>query len=108
MSKSSGQDIWSYLGFGSSSSSQPRRRVSVSQGQLPHTSSSTFDPFEKPDRHSGHKYSTSNGSMNGGMNQGQRSRYIKIGSAVAFVLFVLYFLLGRNGGAVTYSRFKTQ
>ncbi|KAF2452607.1 guanosine-diphosphatase [Lineolata rhizophorae] len=92
--------IWSYFSFGSSSA--PRRRTSVS---LPHSNSSAgpsasaSDPFEKPDRHSGYPGRASNGTAAGfmkdlkfaGMNQGQRSRYLKACGLLFFVFLVFFF-----------------
>ena len=80
--------LWSYISF----SSSPRRR-SIS---LPKHSNQN-DPFEKADRH------TLNGSANGSastlenikdawMTQSQRSRYLKTGGLIAFVLVVLFLL----------------
>ena len=80
--------LWSYINFNSS----PRRR-SVS---LP-TRNTQHDPYEKADRHSG------NGSANGSvgilenikdawMTQSQRSRYLKTGGIVAFLVFFFFLL----------------
>lgn len=82
-------DIWSYINFGSSS-----RRRSVS---LP-TRSSANDPFEKANRHQ-----RTNGHANGStgvvdnikgalMTQSQRSRYLKTGGIIAFIILLLFFL----------------
>lgn len=76
--------LWSYISFNSS----PRRR-SVS---LPN------DPFEKANRHQ-----RTNGHANGStgvvdnikgalMTQSQRSRYLKTGAILAFILLLLFFL----------------
>jgi guanosine-diphosphatase len=88
--------IWSYFSFPG-----PRRRVSVS---LPHNfdPNRDTDPFEKPDRHSRHRSTNSNGFMgdykgSAIMNQGQRLRYLKTGGVVAFILLILYFVAPRDG-----------
>jgi hypothetical protein len=88
--------IWSYFSFPG-----PRRRVSVS---LPHNfdPNCDSDPFEKPDRHSRHRSTNSNGFMgdykgSAIMNQGQRLRYLKTGGVVAFILLILYFIAPRDG-----------
>lgn len=81
--------LWSYISFTSS----PRRR-SVS---LP-TRNNANDPFEKANRHR-----RTNGSANGSagvvdnfkgawMTQSQRSRYLKTGGILAFVVLLLFFL----------------
>jgi guanosine-diphosphatase len=95
-------NIWSYFSF-----SGPRRRVSVS---LPRSINDPLvdDPYEKPDRHSRRRSSTTNGLMNdlkhSTMNGGQRARYLKTGGIIAFIFLVLYFIapsdsLTRAGGA---------
>lgn len=83
--------IWSYFSFPG-----PRRRVSVT---LPRDfdPNRDADPFEKPDRHSRHRSTNSNGFMgdykgSNIMNQGQRLRYLKTGGVIAFILLVLYFI----------------
>ncbi|KAF2190050.1 hypothetical protein K469DRAFT_722970 [Zopfia rhizophila CBS 207.26] len=85
--------ILSYFSFNSG----PRRRTSVS---LPHNSSSN-DPFEKADRHSRHRSTNSASFMNdfkgAVMNQGQRTRYLKTGGIIAFILLILYFIAPRDG-----------
>jgi hypothetical protein len=90
--------IWSYFSFPG-----PRRRVSVT---LPRNfdPNRDADPHEKPDRHSRHRATNSNGFMgdykNGStMNQGQRLRYLKTGGVIAFILLVLYFVAPRDGFA---------
>ncbi|KAI9742113.1 MAG: Guanosine-diphosphatase [Cirrosporium novae-zelandiae] len=73
-------NLWSYISF-----SSPRRR-SVS---LPTRNAN--DPFEKADRHhnnSAGPYPPRSFSM----TQGQKSRYIKTGAVVAFVLFLLFLI----------------
>ena len=81
--------LWSYISF----SSSPRRR-SVS---LP-TRSTVNDPFEKANRHQ-----RTNGHANGSagvvhnikgalMTQSQRSRYLKTGGIIAFLIVLLFFL----------------
>ncbi|KAI9827814.1 MAG: Guanosine-diphosphatase [Thelocarpon impressellum] len=68
------------------------RRQSTS---LP-TQSSLHDPHEKADRHA-------DGAGNGGaslnMTQGQRSRYLKLGGLIAFII-ILFFYLSPNGNSV--------
>jgi guanosine-diphosphatase len=88
--------IWSYFSFPG-----PRRRVSVT---LPRNfdPNRDADPFEKPDRHSRHRSTNSNGFMgdyksSSIMNQGQRLRYLKTGGVIAFILLALYFLAPRDG-----------
>jgi hypothetical protein len=88
--------IWSYFSFPG-----PRRRVSVT---LPRNFDPNRDPdpFEKPDRHSRHRSTNSNGFMgdyksSSIMNQGQRLRYLKTGGVIAFILLALYFLAPRDG-----------
>jgi hypothetical protein len=90
--------IWSYFSFPG-----PRRRVSVT---LPRNfdPNRDADPFEKPDRHSRHRSTTSNGFMGdyksgSTMNQGQRLRYLKTGGVIAFILLILYFVAPRDGFA---------
>ncbi|KAF4307707.1 Nucleoside phosphatase GDA1/CD39 [Botryosphaeria dothidea] len=90
-------DIWSYFSF----SSAPRRRTSLS---LPLKSNSTYDPFEKPERRSTRLSTTSTASssfmndykVGGGssstMNQGQRTRYLKAGGIIAFILIIFFYL----------------
>jgi len=92
--------IWSYFSFAG-----PRRRISVS---LPRSVTETVDdPYEKPDRHSRRRSGPANGLMNelktGAMNGGQRTRYLKTGGVIAFILLVLYFItpsdsLSKAGG----------
>jgi guanosine-diphosphatase len=88
--------IWSYFSFPG-----PRRRVSVT---LPRNfdPNRDADPFEKPDRHSRHRSTNSNGFMgdykgSSIMNQGQRLRYLKTGGVIAFILLVLYFIAPKDG-----------
>jgi hypothetical protein len=88
--------IWSYFSFPG-----PRRRVSVT---LPRDfdPNRDADPFEKPDRHSRHRSTNSNGFMgdyknSSIMNQGQRLRYLKTGGVIAFILLILYFVAPRDG-----------
>jgi guanosine-diphosphatase len=88
--------IWSYFGF-----SGPRHRVSLS---LPRNVDPNRDPdpYEKPDRHSRHRSTNSNGFMGdykGGanMNQGQRLRYLRTGGVIAFILLIVYFVAPRSG-----------
>jgi guanosine-diphosphatase len=94
--------IWSYIPFGSTS---PRRRsVSLpyrANGDVP----DPFDPFEKPNRHSANSARPHSNSpnlveslQNAWMTQGQRSRYMKTGGAVVFILFVLFYLSGGRTG----------
>lgn len=98
-------DIWSYFSF----SSAPRRRTSLS---LPLKSNSTYDPFEKPERRSTRLSTTSTASssfmndykVGGGssstMNQGQRTRYLKAGGIIAFILIIFFYLApGRSQSA---------
>lgn len=80
-------DIWSYISFGSIS-----RRRSVS---LPYRANSN-DPFEKANRHSAHP--PSNGSSNlwgnikyAWMTQSQRSRYLKTGGILVFVVLIFLY-----------------
>ena len=89
--------IWSYFSFGGTR----RRPLSVS---LPRNfdPSRDADPFEKPDRHSRHRSTPSDGFMgdykgSATMNQGQRLRYLKTGGVIAFILLVLYFVAPRDG-----------
>ncbi|KAF2703510.1 guanosine-diphosphatase [Pleomassaria siparia CBS 279.74] len=88
-------NIWSYLSF-----SGPRRRTSIS---LPHVNtdvnSTEDDRFEKP-RHRSPNSTTSfmNELKGSAMNQGQKIRYLKTGGLIAFILFALWFLMGRSGG----------
>jgi hypothetical protein len=90
--------IWSYFSFPG-----PRRRVSVT---LPRNfdpnRDAPDDPYEKPDRHSRHRSTNSNGFMgdykgSSIMNQGQRLRYLKTGGVIAFILLILYFVAPRDG-----------
>ncbi|KAI9787073.1 MAG: Guanosine-diphosphatase [Candelina submexicana] len=81
--------LWSYFSF---SSSHQRQQ----SGSLP-TRSNLNDPFEKPDRHL--REGTSNGSSGfaedfktAWMTQSQRSRYIKTGGIIGFIV-LLFFLL---------------
>lgn len=106
MSSSSqdGSTLWSYV---PSWSSKPRRRTSLSltntnshSPSLSTSKSTTYDPFEKADRHnpSIHK-SHMQDAKSAWMNQGQRARYIKTGGIVAFVLLVLYYIAPRSSTA---------
>lgn len=81
--------LWSYINFSSSA-----RRRSIS---LP-TRNTSNDPFEKANRHQ-----RTNGHPNGSpgvvdnikgalMTQSQRSRYLKTGGIIAFILLFLFFL----------------
>lgn len=88
--------IWSYFSF-----SGPRRRVSVSLPRNFDPNQDNDDPYEKH-KHSRQRSANENGFMNdykGGsiMNQGQRLRYLKTGSVIAFILLVLYFVAPRDG-----------
>ncbi|KAF2138772.1 uncharacterized protein K452DRAFT_255628 [Aplosporella prunicola CBS 121167] len=100
-------DIWSYFSF----SSTPRRRTSLS---LPLKSNSTFDPFEKSDRHSDRpstSSTTATSLMNdykvggGNMNQGQRTRYLKAGGIIAFIIIVFFFLAPGHSGPTASGKF---
>jgi hypothetical protein len=86
-------NLWSYFSF-----SGPRRRISVSLPRNePPARSGDADPFEKPDRHSHHRSSSSMTDYKGGaMNQGQRVRYLKTGGIIAFVILALYFFAPRD------------
>ena len=81
--------IWSYISF----SSSPRRRSITLPKHSDHQ-----DPFEKGDRHSGASNGWASPSSdtfpnNGAyMTGGQRSRYLKYGGILVFVLFVLFLL----------------
>lgn len=89
-------NFWSYFSF---SNTGPRRRTSLS---LPLKSNSTFDPFEKADRHANRPSASSSNasslmndfksSAGSTMNQGQRTRYLKAGGIIAFILCVFFFL----------------
>jgi len=81
-SKRQSDGIWSYFGL-----STPRRRISVS---LPKTQHSV-DPYEKPDRYDGSSANSSH-MQDYRMNQGQRSRYLKAGGIIAFVLLIIFYL----------------
>lgn len=77
--------LWSYISFTSS----PRRR-SVS---LP--TRNTHDPFEKEDRHRGNGWAkaptgTVENIKDAWMTQSQRSRYLKTGGIVAFLLLLVF------------------
>lgn len=89
--------IWSYFSFGSSS--QPRRRTSVSAVGGNSRDPVDRDSFDKPARHYSHYRVASNSSpslMNEykvtNMTQGQRTRYMKAGGLIAFILFILFFI----------------
>ncbi len=76
---------WSYVNF-----TKPRRRSSV---QLP----SRNDPYEKPDRHTSsgktHQFeSMQEKAQAAWMNQSQRSRYVKTGCLLAFLILVIYYI----------------
>lgn len=99
--------IWSYFSFNSG----PRRRVSVSLPRNNPTrpsSTSASDPWEKPNRHSRHPSRSTGGFMNdiksAAMNQGQRTRYIKTGGVIAFILLILYFVAPKDAIARGRSR----
>jgi hypothetical protein len=89
--------IWSYFSFPG-----PRRRplsVTLPRNFDPNRDA---DPHEKPDRHSRHRSTNSNGFMgdykgSSIMNQGQRLRYLKTGGVIAFILLVLYFIAPSSG-----------
>src|SRR6186713_14593 len=86
-------NIWSYLSF-----SGTRRRTSIS---LPHSSADTDsidDRYEKPDRHSHarRRSATSMSNQGGGMNQGQRVRYLKVAGILAVIIFALYYLVPQD------------
>ncbi|KAH0547549.1 Guanosine-diphosphatase [Glutinoglossum americanum] len=90
--------IWSYFSF----SSTPERQQSVS---LP-TRSAVDDPYEKPNRHSSRNPVNDSanfvpGLKNAWMTQSQRSRFIKAGGLIAFILLVfLYLSPGKNFGNI--------
>ena len=80
--------VWSYVGL-----SKPRRRAS--SVRFPDRDLS--DPHEKSDRHTTSGRPQYAESMQekvqvAWMNRSQRSRYLKTGCLVAFVLFVLYYI----------------
>ena len=79
--------LWSYLSF----SSPPRRR-SVS---LPTRSNS--NSYDKDNRRRNAKLEYSN---EGWMTQSQRSRYLKTGGVLAFILFLLYILAPNHGAGI--------
>jgi len=49
------------------------------------------DPYEKPDRYDGSSANSSH-MQDYRMNQGQRSRYLKAGGIIAFVLLIIFYL----------------
>ena len=74
-------NLWSYISF----NSLPRRR-SIS---LP--TKSPRDPYEKADRHL--DFPEGRGSLaDAWMNQSSRSRYLRLGGLVAFVVFIIFLL----------------
>ncbi|KAK5167720.1 Guanosine-diphosphatase [Saxophila tyrrhenica] len=73
------QSAWSYV----SNLSKPRRRSSVNK--LP-----SHDRFEKPDRHTTSGRPMQEKVQAAWMNQSQRTRYLKAGCLIAFLLLVLY------------------
>ncbi|OQO14190.1 putative guanosine-diphosphatase [Cryoendolithus antarcticus] len=88
--------IWSYLSFSSPQHSQPRRRSSSTV--LPKRERTTLDSGRTYKDKALEDSLSTTGSMSekisaAYMNQGQRSRYLKTGGIVAFVLLVLYCLV---------------
>ncbi|KAK3059070.1 Guanosine-diphosphatase [Extremus antarcticus] len=78
MSSQKDSSAWSYI-----STYKPRRRSSV---KLP----STHDRFEKPDRHTSSGRPMQEKLQAAWMNPSPRTRYLKAGCLIAFVLLVLY------------------
>jgi guanosine-diphosphatase len=70
--------LWSYLSFGVDN---PRRRVSVS---LPTRNSSLNGGYDKAQRRGGFKDAV--------MNHSQRSRYIKAGGILLFLIAIIFYL----------------
>ncbi len=92
--------LWSYISF----SSSPRRR-SISLPK-PNQSPHDHDPHEKEDRH------RNNGRANqptgvvdnlkeAWMTPSSRSRYLKTGGIIAFIVLLFYFFAPRDGNGVT-------
>jgi guanosine-diphosphatase len=93
--------IWSYFSF-----SGPRRRTSVSLPRNHNDPAPTVndDPYEKLDRHTHrHRSVPSNSLMTdfkgGAMNGGQRSRFLKTGGIIAFIILLLWYIAPRDGFA---------
>ena len=86
--------LWSYFSFGGTN---PRRQSVSLPTQHPFN-----DPHEKADRHAdGTSTSTLTSNMRDAwMTQGQRSRFIKFGGLVTFVVLLLFYL-GPNKTTVT-------
>lgn len=87
--------LWSYISFTSS----PRRR-SVS---LPTRNS--HDPFEKEDRHRGNGWAkaptgTVENIKDAWMTQSQRSRYLKTGGIIGFLLLLIFWFSSRDSAGV--------
>ena len=89
--------IWSYLSFKAAA----RRRISVSLPTLSAPSQVAEDPYEKPDRHSGDEPPIPSSFWNdiqiAWMNQGQRSRYLKVGLVLVLIIFALLWLSPNRG-----------
>ncbi|KAL9076868.1 MAG: hypothetical protein Q9157_003535 [Trypethelium eluteriae] len=99
--------IWSYLSFKAAA----RRRVSVSLPTLNAPSPIAEDPYEKPDRHLGDDQATPSSFWNdiriAWMNQGQRSRYLKVGLILSFIICIGLWLSPGKEYVEEYSPFHT-
>lgn len=83
--------IWSYISFGSGAR---RRSISLPQREK------SEDAFEKEGRYFQARQRPTLSS--GMMGQSQRSRYLKTGGVVAFVVLVLFYLSGPRGSSGLY------
>ncbi|KAI9760869.1 MAG: Guanosine-diphosphatase [Chaenotheca gracillima] len=85
--------LWSYFSFGSAAERNRQRHPSISYLAR---NDSIDDPYRKAVRNgdaNGSAVATAlNGSGAASMTSSQRSRYLKAGGVIAFVLFLLFFL----------------
>ncbi len=91
--------LWSYISF----SSSPRRR-SISLPK-PNQSHHNHDPYEKEDRHrnNGRANQSTNVVENlkeAWMTPSSRSRYLKTGGVIAFIVLLFYIFVPNDGAGV--------
>ena len=91
--------LWSYISF----SSSPRRR-SISLPK-PNQSHLDHDPYEKEDRHwsngrANHPITVVDNVKEAWMTPSSRSRYLKTGGVLAFIVLLFYIFAPNNGEGV--------